>query len=53
MRSGVFRMCSGRSAFSVSPDPRRAMSAYRVFCESPMRVNPQDLQAILDDMLAP
>lgn len=36
------------------PDKRQAMRAYRVFCESPMRINPADLQTILhDDMLAP
>jgi hypothetical protein len=35
------------------PDPERAMRAYRVFCESPMPVEPADLQLIIDDdMLA-
>ena len=32
-----------------APDPRRAMNACRVFCESPMRIDPEDLQTILDD----
>lgn len=36
------------------PDQQRAMRAYRVFCESPMPVDPADLQRIIDDdMLAP
>jgi len=36
------------------PDQQRAMRAYRVFCESPMPVEPADLQLIIDDdMLAP
>ena len=36
------------------PDQQRAMRAYRVFCESPMPVDPADLQLIIDDdMLAP
>ena len=36
------------------PDQQRAMRAYRVFCESPMPIDPTDLQIILDDdMLAP
>ena len=36
------------------PDQQRAMRAYRVFCESPMPVDPADLQLIVDDdMLAP
>ena len=36
------------------PDQQRAMRAYRVFCESPMPIDPADLQIILDDdMLAP
>ena len=35
------------------PDQQRAMRAYRVFCESPMPMDPADLQLILDDdMLA-
>ena len=35
------------------PDQQRAMRAYRVFCESPMPVEPADLQLIIDDdMLA-
>ena len=36
------------------PDQKRAMRAYRVFCESPMPMEPADLQLIAeDDMLAP
>ena len=36
------------------PDQQRAMRAYRVFCESPMPMEPADLQLIVDDdMLAP
>ena len=36
------------------PDQQRAMRAYRVFCESPMPIEPADLQLIMDDdMLAP
>ncbi len=36
------------------PDQQRAMRAYRVFCESPMPIDPADLQLIIDDdMLAP
>ena len=36
------------------PDQQRAMRAYRVFCESPMPVEPADLQLIIDDdMLTP
>ena len=36
------------------PDQQRALRAYRVFCESPMPVDPADLQLIVDDdMLAP
>ena len=35
------------------PDQQRAMRAYRVFCESPMTVEPAGLQLIVDDdMLA-
>ena len=35
------------------PDRQRAMRAYRVFCESPMPVEPAGLQLIIDDdMLA-
>lgn len=35
------------------PDQQRAMRAFRVFCESPMPVEPADLQLIVDDdMLA-
>ncbi len=36
------------------PDQQRAMRAYRVFCESPIPIDPTDLQLIVDDdMLAP
>ena len=31
------------------PDRRRAMTAFRRFCENPIRIDPADLQDILDD----
>ena len=31
------------------PDQQRAMQAYRVFCESPIPMDPADLQLIVDD----
>ena len=30
-------------------DQQRAMRAYRVFCESPIPIDPADLQLIVDD----